>query len=89
MPVPGPLELAKMHAAEIADHIAQIRMLMKLTIQIMVGRKVRVPQFEVPCEITEVCLMDGKVQLYGRLPKRSRIIPLVDDISKAEMVVES
>lgn len=68
--MPGPLELARMHEAELKQCYKQYSILGALVSKIMVGRRVTSLNSEV-CEVTDIKLADGKVLVYGK-PKGVR-----------------
>lgn len=62
--IPGPLELSRMHEAELKHCYKQYGLLGALVSQIMVGRVITSMNSE-KHRVTEIKLKDGKVLVYG------------------------
>lgn len=63
--LPGPLELSRLHEAELKRCYRQYGLLGALIRQIMVGRRITSLNSEA-FEVTDIKLKDGKIQVYGK-----------------------
>lgn len=70
--LPGPLELSRMHEAELKRCYKQYGILGALVRQIMVGRFVTVSAHSVQCEVTDIKLSFGKIEVYGKPKGKKR-----------------
>lgn len=64
-----PLALARLHESDLKDCYKQYSLKGALVSQIMVGRVVTVSTLSahsVPCEVTAIKLIDGKIQVHGK-----------------------
>lgn len=67
----SPLELARMHEAELKHCYKQVALLGALVKQIMVGRRITTGNTQIR-EVTDVKIRDGKLQIYGKPKDRKR-----------------
>jgi hypothetical protein len=83
---PGPLELSRMHEAELKRCFVQIQTVARLINQIMVGRKIKVPSWDYPIEVVEVKIINGKPCPFGRRKGRKTVELLEQGFDKVEIV---
>lgn len=82
----SPLELARMHEAELVHCLEQSRLLVRLISQIMVGRKVKVPSWDYPIEVIEVRIISGQPCLFGKRKGRKTVEMLEQGLARVEIV---
>lgn len=78
----SPLELARMHEAELKQCSKQIREAAGLVSRIMVGRKVKHPGFADPIEVKQIKIVDGIVCLFAGRSRK----PFARGLANVEIV---
>lgn len=75
--MPGPLELSRMHEAELKHCYKQYAVMGALIRQIMVGRWISLGGYPAQhAQVTDIKLKDGRPQIYGKLrgTRRPRLL---------------
>jgi hypothetical protein len=85
MILPTPIELARMHEAELKQCFRQYSVLGALVRQIMVGRFITTAA-SVTCEVTDVKLANGKVQIYGKPQGKKKQVLLCEGLGTVTIV---
>lgn len=81
-----PLELARMHEAELKQSYKQMQTVAMLLGRMLVGRKIKVPSWDYPIEVVEVKILNGQVCPFGRRKGRKTSEMLEQGLDKVEIV---